>query len=57
MDDTELKQALVMRGLSVIGARQTLVNRYLKSDPRMYKHIMYCKCVTRVLLIVLLNSQ
>ncbi|KAI0239587.1 hypothetical protein LSAT2_009687 [Lamellibrachia satsuma] len=33
MDDTELKQALVMRGLSVIGARQTLVNRYLKSDP------------------------
>ena len=35
MDDTELKQALVTRGLPDSGARQTLINRYLKSDPRM----------------------
>ena len=34
MDDAELKQALVTRSLSVVGARQVLVNRFLKSDPR-----------------------
>jgi len=34
MDDGELKRALVMRGLSTNGARQTLIDRYLKSDPR-----------------------
>ena len=37
MDETELKQGLNMRGLSVDGPRRTLIDRYLESDPRMYK--------------------
>ena len=37
MDDTQLKQGLHVRGLSVTGARTTLIERYLKSDTRMYK--------------------
>ena len=36
MDVVELKQALVTRGRSSSGARQTLINRYLSSDPRTY---------------------
>ena len=36
MDVAELKQALVTRGLATSGAHQTLINRYLSSDPRTY---------------------
>ena len=36
MDIAELKQALVTRGQVTSGARQTLINRYLSSDPRTY---------------------
>ena len=35
MDDTELRQALIVRGVSATGARQTLIHHYFKSDPRM----------------------
>ena len=33
MDDEELKTALIMRGKSDVGARRTLEERYLQTEP------------------------
>ena len=35
MDDTDLRQTLIVRNVSATGARQTLIHQYFKSDPRM----------------------
>ena len=35
MDDSDLRQTLIVRGVSATGSRQTLIHHYFKSDPRM----------------------